>query len=103
MGVELPLCVAVTILECCVMFSGVKLSIRSFTLFLKFSLKTAFFGKKSNILMRREGSGRNFSYDPMFFHRISVCCNMIEHCITKGSAVIYEAKEQEISSLVSLS
>ena len=33
MGVELPLCVVVTILECCVMFSGVKLSIRSFVLF----------------------------------------------------------------------
>ena len=31
-GVELPLRVAVTILECCVMFSGVKLSIRSFVL-----------------------------------------------------------------------
>ena len=34
MGVELPLCVVVTILECCVTFSGVKLSIRSFVLFL---------------------------------------------------------------------
>ena len=34
MGVELPLCVVVTILESCVMFSGVKLSIRSFALFL---------------------------------------------------------------------
>ena len=33
MGVELPLCVVVTILECCVTFSGVKLSIRSFVLF----------------------------------------------------------------------
>ena len=33
MGVELPLRVVVTILECCVMFSGVKLSIRSFVLF----------------------------------------------------------------------
>ena len=32
MGVELPLCVVVTILECCVTFSGVKLSIRSFVL-----------------------------------------------------------------------
>ena len=32
-GVELPLCVVVTILECCVTFSGVKLSIRSFVLF----------------------------------------------------------------------
>ena len=30
MGVELPLRVVVTILECCVTFSGVKLSIRSF-------------------------------------------------------------------------
>ena len=35
MGVELPLHVVVTILECCVTFSGVKLSIRSFVLFLK--------------------------------------------------------------------
>ena len=34
MGVELPLRVVVTILECCVTFSGVKLSIRSFVLFL---------------------------------------------------------------------
>ena len=34
MGVELSLCVIVTILECCVMFSGVKLSIRSFNLLL---------------------------------------------------------------------
>ena len=34
MGVELPLCVVVTILECCVTFSGVKLSIRSFVLFI---------------------------------------------------------------------
>ena len=34
MGVELPLPVVVTILECCVTFSGVKLSIRSFVLFL---------------------------------------------------------------------
>ena len=34
MGVELPLCVVVTILECCVTFSGVKLSIRSFVLLL---------------------------------------------------------------------
>ena len=33
MGVELPLCVVVTILECCVTFSGVKLSIGSFVLF----------------------------------------------------------------------
>ena len=33
-GVELPLRVVVTILECCVMFSGVKLSIRSFVLFI---------------------------------------------------------------------
>ena len=32
-GVELPLRVVVTILECCVTFSGVKLSIRSFVLF----------------------------------------------------------------------
>ena len=36
-GVELPLCVIVTILECCVTFSGVKLSIRSFVLFLSVS------------------------------------------------------------------
>ena len=35
MGVELPLLVVVTILECCVTFSGVKLSIRSFVLFLE--------------------------------------------------------------------
>ena len=35
MGVELPLHVVVTILECCVTFSGVKLSIRSFVLFIK--------------------------------------------------------------------
>ena len=35
MGVELPLHVVVTILECCVTFSGVKLSIRSFVLFLE--------------------------------------------------------------------
>ena len=34
MGVELPLRVVVTILECCVTFSGVKLSIRSFVLLL---------------------------------------------------------------------
>ena len=34
MGIELPLHVVVTILECCVTFSGVKLSIRSFVLFL---------------------------------------------------------------------
>ena len=34
MGVELPLRVVVTILECCITFSGVKLSIRSFVLFL---------------------------------------------------------------------
>ena len=33
-GVELPLRVVVTILECCVTFSGVKLSIRSFVLFI---------------------------------------------------------------------
>ena len=33
MGVELPLRVVVTILECCVTFSGVRLSIRSFVLF----------------------------------------------------------------------
>ena len=34
MSVELPLRVVVTILECCVTFSGVKLSIRSFVLFM---------------------------------------------------------------------
>ena len=34
-GVELPLRVVVTILECCVTFSGVKLSIRSFVLFIQ--------------------------------------------------------------------
>ena len=34
MGAELPLHVVVTILECCVTFSGVKLSIRSFVLFI---------------------------------------------------------------------
>ena len=33
-GVELPLRVVVTILECCATFSGVKLSIRSFVLFI---------------------------------------------------------------------
>ena len=33
-GVELPLCDCHFILECCVMFSGVKLSIRSFNLFI---------------------------------------------------------------------
>ena len=33
--VELPLRVVVTILECCVTFAGVKLSIRSFVLFLQ--------------------------------------------------------------------
>ena len=33
MGVELPLRVVFTVLECCVTFSGVKLSIRSFVLF----------------------------------------------------------------------
>ena len=33
-SVELPLRVVVTMLECCVTFSGVKLSIRSFVLFL---------------------------------------------------------------------
>ena len=32
-GVELPLCVAVTVLECCGVFSGVKLSMGSFVLF----------------------------------------------------------------------
>ena len=36
MGVELPLRVVVTILECCVTFSGVKLSIRSVVLFIDF-------------------------------------------------------------------
>ena len=36
MGVELPFRVVVTILECCVTFSGVKLSIRSFVLFPKY-------------------------------------------------------------------
>ena len=35
MSAELPLHVVVTILECCVTFSGVKLSIRSFVLFMK--------------------------------------------------------------------
>ena len=35
-GVELPLHVVVTILECCVTFSGVKLSKRSFVLFIKY-------------------------------------------------------------------
>ena len=51
MGVELPLRVVVTILECCVTFSIVKLSIRSFVLLsqillhrsIEFLLKT---GKK---------------------------------------------------------
>ena len=38
MGVELPLCVVVTILECCVTFPGVKLSVRSFVLFIVLSL-----------------------------------------------------------------
>ena len=38
MGVELPLRVVVTILECCVTFSGVKLSIRSFVLLLRLGL-----------------------------------------------------------------
>ena len=33
--VELPLRVVVTILECCVTYAGVKLSIRSFVLFLQ--------------------------------------------------------------------
>ena len=37
-GVELPLRVVVTILECCVTFSGVKLSIRSFVLLLRQAL-----------------------------------------------------------------
>ena len=32
-GLELPLCLVVTVLECRVTFSGVKLSIRSFVLF----------------------------------------------------------------------
>ena len=37
MGVELPLRVVVTILECCVTFFGVKLSISSFVLLLLLS------------------------------------------------------------------
>ena len=41
MGVELPLRVVVTILECCVTFSGVKLSIRSFVLFQYGELSTS--------------------------------------------------------------
>ena len=41
-GVELPLRVVVTILECCVTFSGVKLRIRSFVLFIWF-VKTLFY------------------------------------------------------------
>ena len=40
-GVELPLRVVVTILECCVTFSEVKLSIRSFVLFLAFQNQRA--------------------------------------------------------------
>ena len=44
MGVELPLRVVVTILECCVTFSGVKLSIRSFVLFIyKYSFICCYF------------------------------------------------------------
>ena len=40
MGVELPLRVVVTILECCVTFSGVKLSVRSFVLFQQYKWKS---------------------------------------------------------------
>ena len=42
-GVELPLRVVVTILECGVTFSGVKLSIRSFVLFMGIDLVCAKF------------------------------------------------------------
>ena len=46
MGVELPLRVVVTILECCVTFSGVKLSIRSFVLFIIMMSKYSMVGVK---------------------------------------------------------
>ena len=39
-GVELLLHVVVTILECCVTFSGVKLSIRSFVLLLLYPIES---------------------------------------------------------------
>ena len=37
------MCSCHSILECCVTFSGVKLSIRSFVLFLKFAVKILYF------------------------------------------------------------
>ena len=47
-GVELPLRVVVTILECCVTFSGVKLSIRSFVLFQRFLLGFILYSVRRN-------------------------------------------------------
>ena len=43
MGVALPLCVVVTIQECRVTFSGVKLSIRSFVLFSQATVYTVIY------------------------------------------------------------
>ena len=52
MGVELPLRVVVTILECCVTFSGVKLSIRSFVLFIIRLMKTVVMDIKSSVAIK---------------------------------------------------
>ena len=58
MGVELPLHVVVTILECCVTFSGVKLSIRSFVLFIYYWVPS--FEIQTDIFMSVESIWRAF-------------------------------------------
>ena len=66
-GVELPLRVVVTILECCVTFSGVQLSIRSFILLLptwlnRKTLKNCFgYGPKTF----RTAQGREKFFGPL--------------------------------------
>ena len=62
MGVELPLRVVVTILECCVTFSGVKLSIRSFVLFLQFAIWSVivFFFDRDRVIVDRELQGPHY-------------------------------------------
>ena len=64
MGVELPLRVVVTILECCVTFSGVKLSMRSFVLFEHPGIDT---NSKTNYLLFQLLSSSVIEFLPMCF------------------------------------
>ena len=90
MGVELPLHVVVTILECCVTFSGVKLSIRSFVLFMHQAITLPGIAKRICL---------NSIIDPnveiyLFNQKQQDIYQLFKENIVGGASIIYHRNQQ---------